>query len=264
MLKDVQILETWHQIDGAQYYVLAGLNRAKTEHRLREEILVYDQAINQHIQDARYGTDVLTNLRSLKRALRDLGHRQALNIDLQIVQLTGEGIPTSNTKDKIQQELNDYLLNKVGVQLRIKGDQKKQIERAVWDGLHQEGLVTFYDDQNDVVQEDSTLFTDTGRPDLLITGETTLGDLKLYDPLFKYVRWCTDLRIIITKTQQIIGVVSRSGREGHITFQEARVRATRAMQKITSTEIAKSLARYIYSDDYKESPSPPSSCLTPH
>ena len=174
MLKDVQILETWNQPDRPQYYVLAGLNREKSERLLRERILALDHTINQNIQDARKGTGVLMNLRSLKRALRDLQLRQALNIDLQIVQLTEEGIPALYTTGNIQRELNDYLFNKVRVKVRIVGKQKKQIEQAVWDGLNQEGFIAFTDSQNDKQHEDTAFPMHTTKSDLLIAGETYL------------------------------------------------------------------------------------------
>ena len=250
VLEDVRVLDTWHRPEDEQYFALAGLNREKTERMLLERISAYDRAVTINLEDGRKGSNALTRLRALKRAMRDLQLRELVNADLQIIRLTGKGVPSLSTAATIQRELNEFLLNDLLIHVSITGEHQAQIQQAVWEGLNQEGLVTFDQDPNTSTQQDAAPNVELRNPDLLITGNARLDDLHLFDPHFKYVRWCSDLQIVEPHGQRVIGVVSRSGREGHITQQEARVRATHAMQDAVSTEIAQSIAHYIYDDEH--------------
>jgi len=264
VLADVKILEAWRRSDDKQYFVLAGLDRKKTEHLLRIRIAKYDKAIERHMEDGRTGTNVVTKLRGFKRAIRDMKLRQAVNADLQIISHTGEGIPTSYSPARIQQELDAYLLHKVHIAVQVTGDQERQIYQAIWDGLNQEGFVTRNESQPVSSQDYAEQLQDRSHqksPDFVITGTSRLEDLTLFDPLFKYVRWCSDLRVIESGGQRVIGAVSRSGREGHITQHEARVRATQAMQRAVSTDMAQLLAQFFYDDEQMALTLSSSSCL---
>ncbi len=260
VLEDVQILDAWYRFEDARYYALAGLNRAKTERILMERMSEYDRTIEVNLEYGRSSADVLGKIRGLKRALRDLQRRQILNADLQIVRLSGEGVLASHPIAHIQRELDDYLLDNVRIHVRIVGEQQSQIQQAVREGLKREGFVTLSPRWSGATDKDSDLSVTAMSPDLLISGSTRLDDLMLFDPLFKYVRWCSDLQILEPDSQRIIGVISRSGREGHITQREARVRAIHAMQEAVSAEVSQSLARYMY-DDGQLDLSPSASCL---
>ncbi|WP_447971675.1 LPP20 family lipoprotein [Nitrospira sp. M1] len=266
VLADVKVLEAWSRPDDARHFILAGLHRAKTERLLRAHIAKYDQAIQRNMEDGRTGIDVITKLRGLKRALRDMHLRQIVNADLQIVSLTGEEVPALYSLASIQRALDAYLLNDVHIDVQVTGDQQLQLSQAIWDGLTREGLVTREAGQLASRTDHSQQPIDAShqkRPDFLITGTSRLEDLKLNDPLFKYVRWCSDIQVIESDGQRVIGAVSRSGREGHITQHEARVRATQAMQEAVSTEIAQSLARFMYDEQTKGLASPTSSSCLP-
>ncbi len=262
VLEDVQILDAWYRSEDARYYALAGLNRAKTERILMERMSEYDRTIEVNLEYGRSSADVLGKIRGLKRALRDLQRRQILNADLQIVRLSGEGVLASHPIAHIQRELDDYLLDNVRIHVRIVGEQQSQIQQAVREGLKREGFVTLSPRWSGATDKDSDLSVTAMSPDLLISGFTRLDDLMLFDPLFKYVRWCSDLQILEPDSQRIIGVISRSGKEGHITQREARVRAIHAMQEAVSAEVSQSLARYMY-DDGQLDLSPSASCLSP-
>ena len=76
-----------------------------------------------------------------------------------------------------------------------------------------------------------------------------------------YVRWCSDLLVLEDTPQRIIGVVSRSGREGHVTQKEAIARASKAMQAAVTLDVANALSSYIYGD--VEELAPPSTTACP-
>ena len=262
VLEDVHVLDAWRRTDDGQYFVLAGLDRAKAAQMLVERIAEYDRVIQENVQQGRTGIGVLTRLRGLKRAERNIQRRQMVNADLQIIRTTGEGVPASYSTVKIQRELQDYIRHHIRIDVRISGDQQAQIQQAVWDGLQQEGFILLEPNQQETLLDSSDSIGPRKSANLLITGKTRLEDLMLFDPLFKYVRWCSDFQFIESSGHRVIGAVSRSGREGHITKKEARMRATHAMQEVVSTEISNTLARYLYDDEAMDPPVS-SSCLTP-
>ena len=75
-----------------------------------------------------------------------------------------------------------------------------------------------------------------------------MWEADLPDPHFVYVRWCADLLVLEDKRQRVIGVVSQSGREGHITKGEAFVRASKAMQAAVVSDVTNALSNYIYGE----------------
>ncbi len=262
VLEDVHILDAWRRRDDGQYFVLAGLDRAKAERMLVGRIAEYDRVIQENVEQGRTGMDVLTRLRGLKRAERNVQRREVANTDLQIIRTSGEGVLASYSTVKIQRELQDYVRHHIRIDVRIMGDQKAPIQQAVWDGLHQEGFIPLEHSEPESLLDPSDSNVSRNSADFLITGKTRLEDLRLFDPLFKYVRWCSDLQVIESSGHRVIGAVSRSGREGHITQAEARMRATHAMQKAVSTEISQTFARYLYDDEVMDLPAS-SSCLSP-
>ena len=86
--------------------------------------------------------------------------------------------------------------------------------------------------------------------DVSIVGHLKMWTIDLPDPLFKYVRWCGDIDMVEQPSQRLIGVISETGREGHITEREARVRANGTMQHVLSHEVARVLTQLIGQEDY--------------
>ena len=96
--------------------------------------------------------------------------------------------------------------------------------------------------------------------ELLVKGTVRLSDVDVPDPRFRYVRWCSDFVILEPGTQHVIGAVSRGGREGHLTQGEATAKAIRVMQQEVSSELARTLAGYVYGDQDQPANLPPAAC----
>ncbi len=75
--------------------------------------------------------------------------------------------------------------------------------------------------------------------------------------------WCGDIDIYANPSYRLIGVISRTGREGHITEKEARVRANGAMQQVLSREVARLLTQSIFEEKNVESKIPRKSKACP-
>jgi hypothetical protein len=98
-------------------------------------------------------------------------------------------------------------------------------------------------------------------PELLVKGTVRLWNVDIRDPQFKYARWCTDFVIVEIGTQRVVGAVSKAGREGQLSEREAMAKAARIMQKELASDLAKTLAGYVFGEtDQSPGVLPPAAC----
>ncbi|UCE62770.1 MAG: LPP20 family lipoprotein [Nitrospirota bacterium] len=261
ILGNVIILARWEQLHPYQYFVLAGMDRIQSEKILREELSELDEAIDKDVKESRSANDSLTKIRRLKRAIRSTEIRNEINSDLRIVRSSGLGDPPVYHLEDLNNELAHYLREELSVRLQIQGDQNSLIRRALLEGLSREGFYPIDQEKASPATNRNKSFAPKAKADLLIKGAATMWELDLPDPRFVYVRWCADLLVLEDKPQRIIGVVSRSGREGHITKGEAFVRASKAMQAAVISDVTDALSDFIYGE--LEELAPPTSTACP-
>ncbi len=246
VLENVQVLDAWHDSERSLHYVLAGMHRAQAEAALLARIRDLDQTVETELRTARESEDKLVTIRNLRRAAKHLVLREAYNADLRIVRASGRGQPPPYRVADLTVELERYLSTHVIIGVEVTGEQAAPIRRAVIEGLLREGLPV----------TDRTLGTSAlgGGPDgesrleLLVQGAARLWQADVPDPMFTYVRWCSDFVVLEVGSERVVGAVSRQGREGHLTSQEAMTRAIRVMQQELTADLAKTLAGYIYGD----------------
>lgn len=246
VLENVRVLGTWHHEEAGVYYVLAGLERAQAETALLERIRELDRTIAVEVRTARQADDELASIRNFRRAGKELVLREAYNADLRIVRQSGQGDPPPYRVAELTAELERFIETHLVIGVEVTGEEAETIRRAVMEGLVREGLPV----------TDRELGKEPGPPDadgergvrLLVRGHTRLWDADVPDPTFTYVRWCSDFVILDVRTERVVGAVSRRGREGHLTRQEATNRAVRVMQQELTADLAKSLAGYVYGD----------------
>ena len=248
VLANVRVLDRWDQPQKGQFFVLAGLDRIQSERSLLEEISQMDQIVNKEVTASRAADDTLTKIRRLKRAIHTLALRDSANTDLRIIRASGQGQMPPYQLAELKIELDQHLSNDFTIQLRIQGEQAPIIRRALLEGLSREGFLSVQSAQNSRFFNGTQNSQSAQSADLLIRGAGTIWTVDVPDPLFVYVRWCSDLLVVDDQPQRIIGVVSRSGREGHITQREAFARASKAMQTAVTTDVANALSDYIYGE----------------
>ena len=203
----------------------------------------------------------MTKIRRLKRAIRNTEIRNEINSDLRIVRSSGLGDPPVYHLEDLKNELAQALRNELSVRLEVQGQHNSLIRRAILEGLTREGFYTIDQKKPSPATNRNKNFAAKEKADLLIKGAATMWKLDVPDPRFVYVRWCADLLVLEDKPQRIIGVVSRSGREGHITKGEAFVRASKAMQTAVISDVTAVLSDFIYGEI--EGLAPPSSTACP-
>ena len=107
---------------------------------------------------------------------------------------------------------------------------------VILEGLVREGLPVVTG-AGSAVQLDGSRAS--ARIELLIKGVAGVWDVSVPDPRFRYARWCSDLTITDVTSRRVLGGLSLSGREGHLTGTEARARRVRAMQREMTRPVGK-------------------------
>jgi hypothetical protein len=239
VLENVRIMDNWYDSDNELHYALAVMNRSQAEASLLDKLEELDQAITAEIMKTRQADDKLVKVRALLKAGRNTILREAYNMDLRVIRHSGQGIPSTYRPNELFSELEQFLAVNLALAAHVSGDQAELAQHALVEGLLREGL--------HVRTQPSE--ADTGSPELLVRGTVRLFPIKVGDPHFKYVRWCSDFEVLNVVTGHVIGAVSRGGKEGHLTEGEAMAKTLRVMQQEVSSEVAKAIAAHILDDD---------------
>ncbi len=235
VLENVRILDAWYQPSNRHFFALAGMNRQQAEQATMERIRNWDLNIGNMVQQGRTHTEKIQRIRGYKQAIVLLQQREQLNADLRVIRTSGASQPSLYRRPEIEREFQNFVTHEVTILISINGDSPEEMERAILEKLKQEGLPAR--------TASSTQVGIGATYDLSIVGHTQLWSIDIPDPLFKYVRWCGDIDIYEHPSQQLIGVISEAGREGHVTEQEANVRANGAMQQVLGREVVRLLTK---------------------
>ncbi len=255
VLENVKVLDVWYQPSTQQFFALAGLDRQQAEQTIMDRLRDWDLTIENVVAQGRTHPQKIQRIRGYKQAMSLLHDREQLNADLRVIRRSGENQPPPYRIPDIQKEFQDFVAHELIIVISIEGENQEEMGRAILEGLKEEGLLgdTTY----------SLNEAKRGTEDLAIVGQGKLWTVDLPDPLFKYVRWCGDINIYENPSHRLIGVISETGREGHITQQEAKVRANGAMQQVLSREVARLLTESIFEEKNAEAKIPRTSKSCP-
>ena len=254
LLENVNVLESWYRPLDQQFFILAGLDRHQTEKILLERLSNLDLTIEGFVTQGRTHPQKIHRIQGYKQALVLLQQRFGMNTDLRVIRASGEGVLPPYTRNQLQSEFMDFVANHLVISVVMEGENHEELERAIEEGLTREGLLAS-------ARERESLVPGT-QADVSISGTGRLWTVDLPDPLFRYVRWCGDVQIHETESSRLVGVISQSGREGHITENEARIRASKVMQEVIAKEVARLLTQSVFSaePDLSTSQSIPNAC----
>ncbi|MCP9439231.1 MAG: LPP20 family lipoprotein [Nitrospira sp.] len=236
VLENVRIMETWYDQARGVYYALAVLNRAQAEASLLDRLSALDRMIESDIGESRRTSDKVITVRNLRKAARNLVLREVYNADLRVVRPSGRGEAAPYDVNDISKELARFLATSLVVGVRMVGDHAEVAQHALMEGLIREGIT---------VTAGAGEGMDVA---LTVRGVTRLLPVEVHDPYFKYVRWCGDVEVVDTASGRVLGVVSRGGKEGHLTEREAATKALREMQRHLSSEVAVLIAAHIFGE----------------
>ncbi|MBI5745379.1 MAG: LPP20 family lipoprotein [Nitrospirae bacterium] len=248
VLENAKIAETWFDEKANLHYALAVIDRAQATTAIRERITNLDSKAGEQLAEAGKTTDKLEKIKNLRRVIKTLMLREAYNTDLRIVNPKGTGIDPATSIVKVTNELEKLLKEGFNISVEVSGSQAEMVRKSILEGLNREGLSV----QGAAAGGAGTGFEEIEegpkKPDILIKGEVSIWKADIPDPTWKYVRWCADFQVIETKGKKIMGAVARSGKEGHLTVDEAALKAIRAMQPELISDLAKNVASYIFGE----------------
>lgn len=243
VLENATIVDRWYDAKKNLHYALGGMHRAQAETAFMERLTDLDRTIQSDVDEAHQTSDRLAKVRALRRAARNLVLRETYNADLRVIRASGQGTAAAYRVQDLTRELEEYLSSHLVLAVSVTGDHVEPVQRALTEGLIKEGLRV------------ATVAPGTEMPaaaspssELLIRGMVRVWPIDVRDPQFMYVRWCSDFEVVDLAGQQIVGAISKGGKEGHLSEREATAKVIRVMQQDLSGDVAKAIANHIYGE----------------
>jgi len=136
VIKGAQIAERW-QGDG--HHCLAVLERLPTARSLREQIARLDAEIGAQVQQGDAGATPTAKFMAYARAMRILQEREALNIDLRIVDPRGMGVTAPIDFAALVAKFTTSR-GKIKVGLKLTGTKARQIQTCLAENLAKQNI----------------------------------------------------------------------------------------------------------------------------
>ena len=246
VLENVRIFDRWVDVHKGLHYALAGMNRSQAETAFMERITGLDRSISDDVAEAHRPSDKLAKVRALRRAARNLVLRETYNADLRVIRPSGQGTAAAYRVSELTLELEQFLATNLVLAVSVTGDQVEPAQRALTEGLLKEGLQV----TSRPWEGDRSIGVDSGgpSPELLVRGVVRVWPIDVRDPLFKFVRWCSDFEVVDLTSQRVVGALSKGGKEGHLSEREATAKAVRVIQQELSADVAKAIAAHVYGE----------------
>lgn len=243
VLENATIVDRWYDAKKNLHYALGGMHRAQAESAFMERMTDLDHTIQSDVHEAHQTLDKLAKIRALRRATRNLVLRETYNADLRVIRASGQGTAAAYRVQDLTRELEEYLSSNLVLAVSVTGDHVEPVQRALTEGLIKEGLRVAT-----VAPGTEMPAGSVPSPELLIRGMVRVWPIDVRDPQFTYVRWCSDFEVVDVAGQQIVGAISKGGKEGHLSEREATAKVIRVMQQDLSGDVAKAIAAHIYGE----------------
>lgn len=243
VLENATIVDRWYDAKNNLHYALGGMHRAQAETAFMERLTDLDRTIQSDVDEAHQTSDRLAKVRALRRAARNLVLRETYNADLRVIRASGQGTAAAYRVQDLTRELEEYLSSHLVLAVSVTGDHVEPVQRALTEGLIREGLRVAT-----VAPGTEMPAAASPSPELLIRGMVRVWPIDVRDPQFMYVRWCSDFEVVDLAGQQIVGAISKGGKEGHLSEREATAKVIRVMQQDLSGDVAKAIANHIYGE----------------
>ena len=243
VLENATIVDRWYDAKKNLHYALGGMHRAQAETAFMERLTDLDRTIQSDVDEAHQTSDRLAKVRALRRAARNLVLRETYNADLRVIRASGQGTAAAYRVQDLTRELEEYLSSHLVLAVSVTGDHVEPVQRALTEGLIKEGLRVAT-----VAPGTEMPAAASPSPELLIRGMVRVWPIDVRDPQFMYVRWCSDFEVVDVAGQQIVGAISKGGKEGHLSEREATAKVIRVMQQDLSGDVAKAIANHIYGE----------------
>lgn len=134
VIQGIEIVDTWRDPKSKTHYALAALNRLKSGQALRSQIKTQDQETGNWIQAARDSNSLWQQIRNASLAINSHSKRQALQRNLQVVDITGRGLPSEQSLASLTQQWKT-LIGRMTIDVQAQPDSKTAVVESALSNL---------------------------------------------------------------------------------------------------------------------------------
>jgi hypothetical protein len=164
IISGIQIAELWLDPANGNYHVLAVLPRLQTATSLRQQIGELDAATRNFIEQSHKDNDPFMKIAAASHALEVQLEREALQKNLQVVDVTGRGVEPLWNSAKLKSDLVE-LLKRVSIAPRVEADSPVGLKDMVAGALAQAGFILDTGDHPEFILQAKMNLTDLGLKD---------------------------------------------------------------------------------------------------
>jgi hypothetical protein len=140
IVRGIQIPEIWQDPQTKSTYALAVLSRSQASIGLRADIDRLDAATRGYVAQARSAPDLLTQVASAAKAYDSQRERDAVQRTLQVIDVTGQGVPPEMNSGQLAADLS-ALLKRMHMKPQAAPGSQDGLERLLSAALSQAGFV---------------------------------------------------------------------------------------------------------------------------
>jgi hypothetical protein len=139
VMSGVEISDTWTDPKTQQYYALATLSRSKAANALRQQIGDLDAGTTAYMGQAQNSSDLFDKVAAAGAAVDAQTTRAGLQKSLQVVDLSGQGIPSSWPLAKLRAD-RDALLKQLQISAAADGKDAEAVQKVLAGALGDSGF----------------------------------------------------------------------------------------------------------------------------
>ncbi len=164
IISGIRIAELWQNPADSSYHVLAVLPRSQAANSLRQQIAELDEATRDFIVQSRKHDDLFMKIADASHSLELQQTREAVQKNLQVVDITGRGVEPQWNSGKLKADL-DGLLKRVSIAPRVAAGSPDGLKEMVAGALAQAGFILDTGDHPKFVLQANMKLTDLGLVD---------------------------------------------------------------------------------------------------
>jgi LPP20 lipoprotein len=138
IVRGIQIPEIWQDRQTSSYYALAVLPRTQAAMGLRADIDRLDAATRGYVAQSRSEPDLLAQVAAASRALDSQSERDGVQRTLQVIDITGQGVPPEQNSGQLAADLGALLKR---LHMKPQAPNSQELERMLSAALSQAGFV---------------------------------------------------------------------------------------------------------------------------
>ncbi len=141
MLQGVEIAETWQDPKTQEYYALAVLSRSKADMALRQQISELDAGTRVYLNQAQSSNDLFVKIANATQAVNAQTTRAGLQRELQVVDITGRGMPPEWSLGQLRAD-RSVLLARLKISAAATGQDADAVQKILAGALANAGFTT--------------------------------------------------------------------------------------------------------------------------